>query len=685
MHLGRFGCCACILMLLFCIEYSSAEFHLQSFPVAYMNITPDRDEVGFIQLFAVSTNVSLVSIQTLHELSHIDLTNGPADRYINVTLNYDRLNIIHETNPSAYYKMRLAVLVSASSETDVHVYGVKSDKGTTDGFLALPLTRQSKQFFIATWDCTHPQFFGALQIVAPLEDTCVEIYRVNGDDFQLENEQYLDTTFDTFTYVSSAPGVTNGTATDLTGYFVNSSKPIAIFAGHACAFVPQGVFFCDHVVEQIRPVYELGTEYIVPPIIGRDPDAGYVIRVVSASLEHNETRVEWETANGAMTGSQVVARGQFVELYNPSATQPMKVECSSRCLVMMYNTGRNTVPGRSDPVPTDPFMVDIVPWENSDNASGYATPSFCDIVDGTQYRQEFSNQLAIITLRSDTEAIRFDGRSVAQWSRAWNYAYAAFPVSHGAHYITVKRGSDARFTAYAYGHSIVETSSGAYGFTVSYTARGDYYSDLRSEPLENMERNANRRLSSDCKQERILSGSAVARHPSATNPQVLKHPIPLYADAESPPMSSACREQYRLTLVAALLDQSRLINELICNGTMCPYIAGAPGAGVPVNESAIVGRHFVFAAIDTASLPDAVTLDVDGSTGSISTVYVDVPYTGITDTTAATFAKCRVEVRDFLQHSATPSTLMPPAAGCPTVTFADDMFTKRSVVCTLPQ
>jgi len=91
-------------------------------------------------------------MQTLHELSHIDLTNGPADRYINVTLNYDRLNIIHETNPAAYYKMRLAVLVSASSDTDVHVYGVKSDKGTTDGFLALPLTHQSKQFFIATWE-----------------------------------------------------------------------------------------------------------------------------------------------------------------------------------------------------------------------------------------------------------------------------------------------------------------------------------------------------------------------------------------------------------------------------------------------------------------------------------------------------------------------------------------------------
>jgi len=109
------------------------------------------------------------------------------------------------------------------------------------------------------------------------------------------------------------------------------------------------------------------------------------------------------------------------------------------------------------------------------------------------------------------------------------------------------------------------------------------------------------------------TGSAVAHHPSAVNPQVLKHPIPLYADAESPPMSSACRDRHRRAVVAALLDQSRLINELICNGTMCPYIAGAPGAGVPVNQSAIIGRHFVFAAIDTASLPDAVTFDVSST------------------------------------------------------------------------
>jgi len=111
-----------------------------------------------------------------------------------------------------------------------------------------------------------------------------------------------------------------------------------------------------------------------------------------------------------------------------------------------------------------------------------------------------------------------------------------------------------------------------------------------------------------------VSGSAVAQYPSAANPRVLQHSIELGVTVNSVPLSDACRERYRLALAADLLDLSRLINELICNGSMCPYMSGAPGTGVRVNESAIINKHVVFVAIDTASLSNAVTLDVVGST-----------------------------------------------------------------------
>jgi len=62
----------------------------------------------------------------------------------------------------------------------------------------------------------------------------------------------------------------------------------------------------------------------------------YIVRVVSTDLN---TTVKWETANGQTTGSQIVTRGEFVQIRNPLATQPMLVTCDKPCLVMLYNTG----------------------------------------------------------------------------------------------------------------------------------------------------------------------------------------------------------------------------------------------------------------------------------------------------------------------------------------------------------
>jgi len=59
------------------------------------------------------------------------------------------LTTVEATDIGEHHTRRLAVLLSASD--DVHVFGVKSDKGTTDGFMALPLTINSTEFFIAAW------------------------------------------------------------------------------------------------------------------------------------------------------------------------------------------------------------------------------------------------------------------------------------------------------------------------------------------------------------------------------------------------------------------------------------------------------------------------------------------------------------------------------------------------------
>jgi len=72
--------------------------------------------------------------------------------WLNVTFNFNELNLTQKTyEHQREYISPHGLLLSGSTNGDVHVFGVKSDKGTTDGFMALPLTEQSTEFFVSAW------------------------------------------------------------------------------------------------------------------------------------------------------------------------------------------------------------------------------------------------------------------------------------------------------------------------------------------------------------------------------------------------------------------------------------------------------------------------------------------------------------------------------------------------------
>jgi len=123
--------------------------------------------------------------------------------------------------------------------------------------------------------CVYKEFFGGFQVIAAHDDTCVEVYMVVDGEYRFRHGAYMHQ-FEVLTYSSDWYNSTRRSQLvqeyDVTGMFVNSSKPIAVYGGHSCAFVPTpNVLFCDHIVEQIPPVSELGTTHVVPPI-GRSND-----------------------------------------------------------------------------------------------------------------------------------------------------------------------------------------------------------------------------------------------------------------------------------------------------------------------------------------------------------------------------------------------------------------------------
>jgi len=61
---------------------------------------------------------------------------------------------------------------------------------------------------------------------------------------------------------------------DLTGSTITSSKPVAVFGGHSCTFIPFSAPACDHLESQLFPIETWGTRFIAAPLkLRRAPDA----------------------------------------------------------------------------------------------------------------------------------------------------------------------------------------------------------------------------------------------------------------------------------------------------------------------------------------------------------------------------------------------------------------------------
>jgi len=87
--------------------------------------------------------------------------NGPLKKFYNGTFdvstyegadNSDTEVATKDTTHIGIHQYQhAATITTTGSMNDVSVFGVKSDKGTGDAYMALPLTVESTEFFVASW------------------------------------------------------------------------------------------------------------------------------------------------------------------------------------------------------------------------------------------------------------------------------------------------------------------------------------------------------------------------------------------------------------------------------------------------------------------------------------------------------------------------------------------------------
>ena len=265
------------------------------------------------------------------------------------------------------------IRVTANDEVTVYFLNPRTPVCTNDAYLGLPVDILNVEYIVLGYQeslsargFSHTIGPSEFAVVAPYDDTEVTITssittgtRTAGVPYTITLQQ-----FETYTLQS------DGALEDLTGTIIESSHPVAVFAGVRCADIPPGYGCCDHVVEQMMPTATWGKEFDTFPFKARRNGYGDILRVLACV---DGTVV---TIDGAVAGT--INRGEFLETM---VTAPSELSTSEPALVAQYLTGED-YEGRIG----DPFECLIPPTEQFMPGYTFLTP--------TGYAENYVNVIA---------------------------------------------------------------------------------------------------------------------------------------------------------------------------------------------------------------------------------------------------------------------------------------------------
>ena len=189
------------------------------------------------------------------------LTNFPEKSY---ALSAGGLTIVQlsgntRTNGTSGLKKKKGIRITA--DKPMSVQGLANATQKVEGFLGLPVDALGMFYIAAAY---HPVINAVIQVVATEDNTTVTItLRTNGKvqyqdkwygDGQVISETLND--LDVFQVLADQ---------DLTGTIIRSTKPVAVFTGDDCTMVPENKPPCNHLVEQIPPVFLWGKVFVTNP------------------------------------------------------------------------------------------------------------------------------------------------------------------------------------------------------------------------------------------------------------------------------------------------------------------------------------------------------------------------------------------------------------------------------------
>lgn len=227
---------------------------------------------------------------------------------------------------------------------------------------------------------------------------------------------------------------------DLTGSLIQASKPVAVFGGHTCAFVPFSNPACDHLESQLFPLETWGNRFVASPLKRRGEEGsrtreGTYWKFVAANDDTEiRTGISLEPPNALppadegvtncrdlaldpATGVFALDRGQTCEF---GTREPFVIEASRPISVGAFLSGQNSVDedAQFGDHAGDPAFFLVPPEEQYRTDYAFLTPAtyFVSYVTAV-IRPGFTLELDGETVDLEDPGVDIEQTPDGQWSR----------------------------------------------------------------------------------------------------------------------------------------------------------------------------------------------------------------------------------------------------------------------------
>jgi hypothetical protein len=396
----------------------------------YKSTDNNKDNSLMLELFITSEEDANVTIE-LKALNYTKKIKVPA-----LTVQNIKLSPLAELMSSEIIEHGMGVHITA--DVPISVYGLNRRHQTTDTYLGLPTSVLGNEYRIMSFTMSSP-LMPEFAIVATEDNTTISIIPTVETLGGRKANQMFSVQLnkgDAYQVIAKPSGLFFDKI-DFTGTKVISNKPISVFGGHQCAYVPAPppvITACNHLVEQIPPTSSWGQHYFIGKLQKRSK---YTWRAL-ADLDSTKLFVN----------SKLVKILKAGETYEAQEKEDIQVKADKPILVSQYSQGYKN----GDSI-GDPCMILISPTQQFLRRYRFATP-----VNG--FWEHF---VSVVVPTKAINTIRLNGNSVDsslfRQIGITRYSIGTIKVPFGTHSLI----GAMPFGMYSYGFGYSTDGFDAYG------------------------------------------------------------------------------------------------------------------------------------------------------------------------------------------------------------------------------